>query len=195
MENPSLSIMLLGETNVGKTALIHRYTNKEFISDFYITVGTDFITKDITIDNEVIKTQIWDTAGQERFMTISRSFYSRSDGILLIYDLTEWTSYKRLNTWITNINACAGISIPKYLVANKTDLVESRQISREEGEIIAKKNGMKYFETSALTGENVDIAFQSIVKEANEVKKGRIMEPSFILRRGNEARKKKKCCS
>eukprot|EP00826_Nyctotherus_ovalis_P035562 TRINITY_DN3063_c0_g4_i1.p1 TRINITY_DN3063_c0_g4~~TRINITY_DN3063_c0_g4_i1.p1 ORF type:complete len:130 (+),score=41.08 TRINITY_DN3063_c0_g4_i1:272-661(+) len=107
-------IIILGESRVGKSALIRRFSKDEFTPEFFTTLGTDFVTKEV-IDNEtIIEAQVWDTAGQERFMTITKSFYKRSDGILLVYDISSAKSFQRLDKWMENIEVDASARIPKY---------------------------------------------------------------------------------
>eukprot|EP00826_Nyctotherus_ovalis_P048056 TRINITY_DN5623_c0_g1_i1.p1 TRINITY_DN5623_c0_g1~~TRINITY_DN5623_c0_g1_i1.p1 ORF type:complete len:204 (-),score=58.79 TRINITY_DN5623_c0_g1_i1:1334-1945(-) len=191
----TISVMLLGESAVGKTALIHRFTERKFSSEFFTTIGTDFVRKEITDGDEKIIAQIWDTAGQERFTTITKSFYKQADGILLVYDVHKAETYEKLNNWIQSISSNAGSRIPKYLVANKIDLEDERQVEKAEGEKLAERTGMKYFETSARTGDNVDEVFEDIIREACAIKQVRVSTPSIVIKGEDpEGGKRKTCC-
>ena len=191
----TVSIILLGESKVGKTALIRRFDNDTFTTEFYCTLGTDFITKTVTTSSETIQAQIWDTAGQERFMTITKSFYQKADGILLVYDMTERESFDKLHTWFSSIHSNTSERVPKYLVANKVDLAEDRKVTQEEGQDIAKEFGMKYFETSAKTKFNVAKVFEEIIEKTYEMKKTRAKNPSIVLKEDREIVKPaSKCC-
>lgn len=191
----NVSIMLLGESSVGKTALIRRYTRNEFGNEFFSTVGTDFAKKDIIDDGKKITAKIWDTAGQERFKTITNSFYKQADGILLIYDVHKVETFKKLTTWINNINSNANNRIPKYLIANKIDLDDEREVKKEVGEAFAEEYDMKHFGTSAKTGENVVKVFEQIIKQAHTVKQRASYSPSFtITSESSKEANKHTCC-
>ena len=190
---PLVDIVLIGESAVGKSALIRRFSDNIFLPGFFTTLGTDFIRKEVDNNNTPLNVQVWDTAGQEKFRTITKNFYKRSDGLLLVYDMSTKDSYKTLNMWVNNINASAGDNIPRYLIANKSDLDENIEVTQKEGVVFAEKHNMKYFETSAKTGDNVHKVFKEIIKDAYETKKKRKKGSSFVLRKREE--KKKSCCN
>ena len=191
----TLSIITIGESAVGKSALIRRFNTNEYTQDFYTTLGTDFISKQIEVGSDEVTAQIWDTAGQERFMTIAKSFYQRADGILLVYDMTRIETFEKVANWMENIKDNIASSIPKYLIANKKDLEEDRQITIEEGKKKAKDYNMNYFETSAKTGENVEGIFQDIVTDAYNTKRKRKIAPSIILdEKEHSSSKEQSCC-
>ena len=154
-----IKLLLIGDSGVGKSALIMRFSEERFESNFVPTLGIDFKIKMVTLDEKKIKLQIWDTAGQERFRTITTAYYRGAQGILLCYDITSRESFDAVRTWVRNIELNASETVVKLLVANKCDLEESRKVSKEDGEKLAKEFNMDFIETSALANSNVSDAF------------------------------------
>lgn len=128
-------------------------------------MGEDFVVKELEVGEAIVKAKIWDTAGQERFRTITKSFFQRSQGILLTYDVTNSASFKKLGAWIENINNDSDLGVVKFLLANKVDLAEARAVSAEAGKDFAAKNGMEYYETSAKENKKVKEAFDGIIRK------------------------------
>merc|ERR1712196_624138 len=144
--------------------LLLRYANQSFSPTFITTIGIDFKIKNIELDGKRIKLQIWDTAGQERFRTITTSYFRGAQGILLVYDVADRTSFNSIRNWIAQIQQHADINVNKILVGNKCD-VDSRKVTTEEGEKLAAEYGVQFFETSAKSDVNVDTAFEAIARE------------------------------
>ena len=189
-------IMVIGESKVGKTSVIKKYTQNRFGGVYLTTVGVDFQDKIINIDDKKIRLQIWDTAGQERFRNITKNYFNSSNGFLLIYDITDKDSLVHLNFWSAQIQLNAPEKSKCILVGNKCDLEGSRAVSKEEGKIYAEKNKIKFFETSAKDGTNINEVFEYI---ANEIYKEQKMEmrsvtSSQVLSKEQTFKKKKKCC-
>ena len=189
-------IMVIGESKVGKTSVIKKYTQNKFGGVYLTTVGVDFQDKIINIDDKKIRLQIWDTAGQERFRNITKNYFNSSNGFLLIYDITDKDSLEHLNFWSAQIQLNAPEKSKCVLVGNKCDLEGSRAVSTEEGKIYAEKNKIKFFETSAKDGTNINEVFEYI---ANEIYKEQKMEmrsvtSSQVLSKEQTFKKKKKCC-
>ena len=174
-----LKILILGESNVGKTCLLSRFIDDTFTLNHISTFGIEFKTKIINLNDKIIKYQIWDTSGLERFRRVTESYYKNVNGIIIVYDITDQKSFKSINKWIIKqINNNAKNDIVKVLVGNKTDK-EDRVISKEEGENLAKDLGMKFFETSAKQNNNIKQLFDYF----NQVffPKKKIEEDEFIV--------------
>ena len=161
----TLNVLTLGETMVGKTALIFRFIDRTFYYDTKATLGIDFKVKIIKIREQVILLKIWDTAGQERFRTLTKQFYKNAEGILLVYDVTDRNSFLQIEEWVKTITDNKKKDAQIILVGNKCDLVESRTTSYEEALACSKKFDFKYFEVSALSGENVDTVFEFLAEQ------------------------------
>ena len=189
-------IMVIGESKVGKTSVIKKYTQNKFGGVYLTTVGVDFQDKIINIDDRKIRLQIWDTAGQERFRNITKNYFNSSNGFLLIYDITDKESLEHLNFWNAQIQLNAPAKSKCVLLGNKCDLEGSRAVSIEEGKIFAEKNKIKFFETSAKNGTNIDEAFEYLANEIyNEQKmETRSVTSSQVLSKSQTFKSKKKCC-
>ena len=158
-------VLLLGNSNVGKSSLFLRFVDDIWNDTFVPTIGVDFKIKTLEIDGKKIKMQIWDTAGQERFKNIIASYYRGAHGILLLYDVTDRESFKNLGNWLIEIEKNANKNILKVLIGNKTDLEEKRIISYNQGKEFADTYGLKYIETSAKKNLNVTEAFETLGRE------------------------------
>ena len=158
-------VLLLGNSNVGKSPLFLRFVDDIWNDTFVPTIGVDFKIKTLEIDGKKIKMQIWDTAGQERFKNIIASYYRGAHGILLLYDVTDRESFKNLSNWLIEIEKNANKNILKVLIGNKTDLEEKRIISYNQGKEFADTYGLKYVETSAKKNLNVTEAFETLGRE------------------------------
>ena len=158
-------IMVLGESKVDKTSLIKRYTKDQFGGVYLTTVGMDFQDKIIEREDKKVRLQIWDTAGQERFRNVTKSYFQSSQGLVLVYDITDRESFEKLNFWVDNIKNFAPENAKFILVGNKCDLANERKVSYEEGENYAKNLNIKFFEASARDGTNVNELFFYLANE------------------------------
>eukprot|EP00940_MAST-03C_sp_MAST-3C-sp2_P001538 g1538.t1 len=161
-------LLLIGDTSVGKSCLLLRFADDEFRKDYISTIGVDFKIRTITMDGKLVKLQIWDTAGQERFRNITSSYYRGAHGIIIVFDLTNQSSFKNVRDWLGEIDKHALQTVDKLLVGNKSDLTQHREVSGDEAKDLAASLGLPYVETSAKASENVDEAFYklaSLVKE------------------------------
>ena len=158
-------VLLLGNSNVGKSSLFLRFVDDIWNDTFVPTIGVDFKIKTFDIDEKRIKMQIWDTAGQERFKNIIASYYRGAHGILLIYDVTDKDSFKNLSNWLIEIEKNSSKNVLKVLIGNKTDLEEKRVISQNQAKEFADSYGLKYIETSAKKNLNVNEAFATLGRE------------------------------
>ena len=190
-----LKILTLGDSAVGKSALLVRYTQNKFNSGYLSTVGIDYQSKKINYQNRDIEMQIWDSAGQEKYRAISKQYYKKANGILLLYDVTSRESFLGIKEWIRDINNMVTMKPSLILVGNKIDL--ERKVLTEEGEELSKKYNAMFFETSAATGKGIEELFQAllenIMKDYDERKK---QQESLLLERLtiNGIEEKKKCC-
>ena len=162
----TFKILTIGESNVGKTCVLRRFVENKFLKTHLATIGIDFKTKNITIKNKEIKLKIWDTAGQERFRNITNQYYKGADGIVLIFDITDQNTFDKIQDWMNQINSNTQTNeIGLVLIGNKKDLENSRIVTYKDGEALGKELGIKYFETSALTGDGIKDAFEHVTKE------------------------------
>ena len=158
-------VLLLGNSNVGKSSLFLRFVDDIWNDTFVPTIGGDFKIKTFDIDEKKIKMQIWDTAGQERFKNIIASYYRGAHGILLIYDVTDKDSFKNLSNWLIEIEKNASKNVLKVLIGNKSDLEDKRVITINQGKEFADTYGLKFLETSAKKNVNVNEAFETLGRE------------------------------
>ncbi|CAF3331801.1 unnamed protein product [Rotaria socialis] len=152
-------LLLIGDSGVGKTCILFRFSDDSFNASFISTIGIDFKIKTIELDGRKIKLQIWDTAGQERFHTITTSYYRGATGIMLVYDVTQARSFENINKWLRNIDDHASDDVVKMLVGNKCDMDDKRCITRARGEALAREHAIPFLETSAKNNVNVEKAF------------------------------------
>ncbi|XP_071971037.1 ras-related protein Rab-25 isoform X1 [Engystomops pustulosus] len=159
-------VVLIGESGVGKTNLLSRFTRNEFNHDSRTTIGVEFSTRTLTLDGHLVKAQIWDTAGLERYRAITSAYYRGAVGALLVYDITKHQSYESVDRWLKELYDHADASILVMLVGNKSDLKdEAREVPSEEAKMYADSNGLLFIETSALDSTNVELAFETILRD------------------------------
>ncbi|KAG8180493.1 hypothetical protein JTE90_007451 [Oedothorax gibbosus] len=158
-------LLLIGDSGVGKTCILFRFSEDTFNSTFISTIGIDFKIKTIELDGKKIKLQIWDTAGQERFRTITTAYYRGAMGIMLVYDVTNERSFENIKNWIRNIEEHASTDVEKMILGNKCDVNDRRQVSKERGEQLAIEYGIRFNETSAKNSINVQEAFLSLARD------------------------------
>ena len=162
-------IITLGDSAVGKTSLILRYSDNYFSSLYLSTAGIDSKIKIIKLENgEDIRVVLTDTAGQERCRNIASNYIKKADGILLVYNITDKDTFEGVKVWIKSIKEESGDSRPIILLGNKSDLNDKRMIKKEVGEDFAENEGIKFYETSCKTGENVEKAINDLVKQIYE---------------------------
>ena len=185
-------IVLIGDTCVGKSCILVRFSDDVFVENYVTTIGVDFRFKTMIINNKIAKIQIWDTAGQERYRSITTAYYRGAAAILICCDSTNKESFYNLNNWIDEIAKYTDKDVDKLILMNKCDLTEERQIDSSEISKFEKENGVKVMEVSAKTGQGVDKAFEYIIGkliEKNEKKSSNTM----TLQGGNNANKQG-CC-
>lgn len=158
-------VVVIGDSAVGKTQLLSRFTRNEFCFDSKSTIGVEFQTRTVTIQSKLIKAQIWDTAGQERFRAVTSAYYRGALGAMLVYDITKRQSFDHVARWVEELRNHADTSIAIILVGNKADLGHQRAVSAEDAVEFAEEQGLFFSETSALNGENVEAAFLRLLGE------------------------------
>ena len=186
-----LKIMVLGESMVGKTCLITRYTNDKFGGRYLCTVGIDFQKKKIEKNDKKVLLQIWDTAGQERFRNVTKNYFHASQGFVLAYDINNKESFDKVQYWVEQIQTNAEEKIKCILIGTKCDL-DKREVSKEEGEELGEKYGYKFLETSAKENININETFETLVSEILVNYENKNLRNSLTLKKGDK--KKKKCC-
>lgn len=160
-----IKCLLIGDSGIGKSSLMMRFTEDMFIEKYMSTIGVDFKIKTMNYKNKLIKFQIWDTAGQDRFRTITSSYYRGSNAIIICYDITEIASFQNVKKWMEEVKMYSIAKPILILCGTKNDLDNKRQISKNEGEEYAKKNGMIFFETSAKNNININDIFEIIAEK------------------------------
>ncbi|KAI6661142.1 Ras-related protein Rab-14 [Oopsacas minuta] len=153
---------------VGKSCLLHQFTERKFMSDCPHTIGVEFGTRIIEAGNQKIKLQIWDTAGQERFRAVTRSYYRGAAGALMVYDITRRNTYNHLSSWLTDARNLTNPNTVIFLIGNKTDLEAQREVTYEEAKQFADENGLLFMETSAKSGEKVEDAFVDTARKIHQ---------------------------
>ena len=173
----SHKVILIGDSGVGKTAIIRRFSDNEFRESHITTIGVDFRSKDLDIDGTTIRLQIWDTAGQERFRAIASSYYRGAHAIIVVYAIDDVNSFQNVRTWLTDIDnntkskdsTKAAPTIVKYLVGNKADIAEMRRVEEDAGRKEAESYGIKFVETSAKESTNIEELFEQVARDIKEV--------------------------
>ena len=193
-------LVTLGDGQVGKTSLIIRYIDNSFSANYLSTIGIDSKIKKVNLANgEEIKVKISDTAGQERFKSIASNYMKKANGVVLVYDITNINSFKGIDRWISEISNDSNNAKPMILIGNKADMEDKREVSKKEGEELAKKyaDGIHFYETSCKTGDNVDIAITDLVNQIYNKFSGNTLDNENIQINKNKngsGKEKKKCC-
>jgi small GTP-binding protein len=203
--NMIFKVILIGDSGVGKSNILTRYLNNEFNHNTKTTVGVEFGSKKNKIENYSIKTQIWDTAGQERYKSITNAYYKGSKGAVVVYDITNKKSFENVDKWISDLKTHSSKDVSVIIVGNKLDLEAKRQVTMDDGQNKAKIHNAAFMETSALTCENIDNAFDILINEIfnkmklilqQEEKNGYKLDSNGmnLLRDKEEKEVKKSCC-
>ena len=204
-EEYKFKVVVVGDSGVGKTNLIHRFVNNTFNKDSKATVGVEFLSKTFVINKEIFKIEIWDTAGQERYKAITAAYYKGAKGAMIVYDVTNQNSFDNVNRWSSEIREKASKNINLIMVGNKTDLTDSIAVNSEMSQEKAKSLNMAVMETSALDSSNVQEAFFQLLKEMYKSVKALVANQGPSQDKIGEAGvqlntntanqgKKKKCC-
>ena len=186
-------ILLLGDSEVGKSCFLMRYSDNVFVENYITTIGLDYKLKSVKLDSgKTIKVQLWDTAGQDKYRTIAKNYFKGSHGILLLYDVTKQSSFQNIRDWIQDIREEVSQKAIIFLIGNKIDLVDKRKISKEKGIELAEEYKLPFFEASAKSGEKVDEVFKALYKKISEVYGD--LEKEMGTKLNKRKKNKRKCC-
>lgn len=174
-------LLLIGDSGVGKTSILFKFSEDTFSPAFISTIGIDFKIRTIEVDGKKIKLQVWDTAGQERFRTITTAYYRGAMGIMLVYDVSLLKSFENISNWIRNIEMHATQDVELMILGNKCDIADKRQVSKEKGEQLALQHSIKFMETSAKASINIEEAFTTLARDI-KLKMEKRMEDSNLNR-------------
>ena len=204
MENKEYDLLfkliLIGDSYVGKSNILLKYLKNQFNENSKTTIGVEFGTKNIIINNKRIKIQIWDAAGQERFHSITSAYYKGAKGALIVYDITRKNTFDNIDKWITDLKLNGDKNICIIILGNKSDLIDKREINKNDGIKKAEMYKTAFLETSALNGDNISKAFDELIEQIvinnknifqddneNEIDKG-------VNLNDEKNNNKKKCC-
>ncbi|KAG8699845.1 Ras- protein Rab-11A [Ceratobasidium sp. 428] len=171
-------VVLIGDSGVGKSNLLSRFTRNEYNVESKSTIGVEFATRSINVDGKTVKAQIWDTAGQERYRAITSAYYRGAVGALLVYDISKHATYVNVTRWLKELRDHADSNIVIMLVGNKSDLKHLRAVPTEEAKAFSAENGLFFIETSAMDASNVENAFQNILTEVYRIVSSKALESS-----------------
>ena len=194
-------LILIGDSCVGKSNILLKYLKNEFDPNSRATVGVEFGTKNIIINNKKIKIQIWDTAGQERYRSITSAYYKGAKGALIVYDITRKCTFDNIDKWISDLKLNGDKNICIVILGNKSDLDDKREVSKGDGIKKSEMYKTAFLETSALNGDNIGKAFDEIIEQIIQNNKSffednnkKEMDKGVNLNERNKDNDKKKCC-
>lgn len=193
----TFKVILVGDTNVGKTSIIRRYTKGQFLKNSLTTVANSFSNKIININDQNINLQIWDTAGQERYRAISEIFFKNTDAIIFVYDITSKISFDEIsNFWYNYTLKDQSSDVISALAANKVDLFDKEKVNEDEGRNFAEEKNLIFYLTSAKNGTGIDNLFKDIATRLCERKvlKKKENNGTKLNAKNTEKNKNKKCC-
>ncbi|KAI8544918.1 hypothetical protein RHMOL_Rhmol07G0002600 [Rhododendron molle] len=171
-------VVVIGDSAVGKSQILSRFTKNEFCFDSKSTIGVEFQTRTVSINSKLIKAQIWDTAGQERYRAVTSAYYRGALGAMLVYDISKRQTFDHVARWVEELRAHADSSIVIMLIGNKSDLGDQRAVPTEDAVEFAENQGLFFSETSALSGDNVDTAFLKLLEEIYGVASRKALDSS-----------------
>ena len=195
-------VVLIGDSGVGKSNLLSRFTRNEFNLESKSTIGVEFATRSVQVDGKSIKAQIWDTAGQERYRAITTAYYRGAVGALVVYDVAKHLTFENVERWLRELKDHTDQKVVTMLVGNKSDLRHLRAVTTEEAKALAEKFDLSFIETSALDSTNVETAFQNILTEIHQlVSQNQLRDPNGGIDENNLVRTfatekdQQRCCS
>ncbi|UJR14824.1 hypothetical protein I4U23_001809 [Adineta vaga] len=166
-------ILIIGDSGVGKTTILQRFSQDYFSTEYVATIGVDFQIRTIDVDSKRCKLQVWDTAGQDRFKCVVSSFYRNANGVVLCFDLTDLESFRNVNNWLEEVKRYCPDQTPVFLIGTKSDLISRRMVSQDMIKNFSEKHNLSFLETSSKTNENVEKCFfgftQMLVAHTNRI--------------------------
>ena len=189
----TIKLLIVGDSTVGKTNFIKKYVENKFNESYFASTGIDLITTSIKIEGKSFKIQIWDTAGQEKYRAMTKNLFLKTQGIVIIFDISNETSFINLKSWMNDIKEECSADIPMILVGNKLDLEDKRVIDKERAMEFAKNKKLEYIETSSKTGENINKSLSLIIEKIYQ-RADSNSNFSFTLDDGTVKKKSKKIC-
>ena len=184
-------IITLGESGIGKTSLITRFAHDIFEENHLASIGLDFLIKVLDIENKIIKIQLWDISGSERIRIVSPIYYRRTNGAIVAYDISDKWSFDQVKFWVNEVKKYSNTETNIVIVGTKCDILD-REVTEEEGKKLADELGVKYFETSAKTGYNVNEAYNFLIKDIIDNYKD-FERKKIELKKDDKIDKKKRC--
>ena len=195
-------VVLIGDSGVGKSNLLSRFTRNEFNLESKSTIGVEFATRSVQVDGKSIKAQIWDTAGQERYRAITTAYYRGAVGALVVYDVAKHLTFENVERWLKELKDHTDQKVVTMLVGNKSDLRHLRAVTTEEAKALAEKFDLSFIETSALDSTNVETAFQIILTEIHQlVSQNQLRDPNGgidennLVRTFSTEKDQQRCCN
>ncbi|KAL4625094.1 ras and EF-hand domain-containing protein-like isoform X1 [Arapaima gigas] len=185
-------IVVVGNSGVGKTSLLRRFCSGFFHPSTSATVGIDYVVRTLTVDNSQVVFQLWDTAGQERYRSITKQFFRKADGVVVVYDVTAEQSFRAVQQWLSSVQDGAGEDIPILLLGNKMDMEKEREVQTRLGRMLAEDSGLEFYECSAFSGCNV---MESMVHLAKILKEREDTEKEKTVLLLDDSPTKRPCCS
>ncbi|KAJ3683502.1 hypothetical protein LUZ60_013729 [Juncus effusus] len=183
-----IKVVLIGDSGVGKSNLLSRFTRNLFSLDSKSTIGVEFASKTVQVEGKTVKAQIWDTAGQERYRAITSAYYRGALGAILVYDVTKQNTFENVKRWLKELRDHSDPNIVVMLIANKTDLRHLRVVPTEDGAQLAEREGLSFIETSAMDSTNVEKAFHIILGEIYRVISRRTLAKQESLNKVTEGK-------
>jgi len=186
-------LVLVGETCVGKSCILMRFADDVFVDNYMTTIGVDFRFKTMIVKKKIAKIQIWDTAGQERYRSITTAYYRGAAAVIICCDITNNISFNKIDNWIKEVSKQIDDDVEKIVFMNKVDLVNKRQVSKDEIKKFEERTGIKVLEVSAKTGEGIEKAFEFLIERL--INKNDKHESSNLILTDKISDLKSSCCS
>lgn len=192
-------LLIIGDSGVGKSSILLRFSDNLFSGTYITTIGVDFKIRTIEVEGEKVKLQIWDTAGQERFRTITATYYRGTQGVMVVYDVSNLDTFGNVRRWLQEIEQNCD-DVVRILVGNKCDAPD-KKVSTEEGQALASQMDIPFFETSAKDNLNIETVFDEITKLVLAMKKNKLAQANpmitttgnITVKKGDSSKKKSKC--